>query len=266
VQASFGRIKALRERGSVAQQMYDDTLAKRDSAIAELDAVQREIGAASVALQQAEDDWKHCSLALPIHHAVISRKSIEQGERVPAGQPVVEIMDLSRVRVVFGVSDKRIGQFEIGQSVAVTADAFPGTHFTGRVTKILPAADLRTRTFEVEVTIDDPSGLKPGMIVTIIVGKREEVVLIPMTAVQRGTGPDDLSVYVIADEGGRCVARKRNVQLDGVYDNRVRLVEGEGSQVRVGDRIICGGAFRISDGQAVRMLDVPELRSLLDKP
>ena len=236
MQATFERIKALRERGSVAQQMYDDTLAKRDSAVAELDAVQREIGGASVALQQAEDDWKHCSLVLPIQQAVISRKSIEQGERVPAGQPVLEIMDLSRVRVAFGVSDKRISQFAIGQSVAVTADAFPGEHFSGRVTKILPAADLRTRTFEVEVTIDDPKGLKPGMIVTIIVGKREEVVLIPMTAVQRGAEPDDFTVYGSWSEGGHCVARKRSVKLDGVYDNRVRLIEGKPSEVHAGRR------------------------------
>ena len=257
VQATFERIKALRERGSVAQQMYDETLAKRDSALAELDAVQREIGGASVALQQAEDDCKHCSLHLPIKQAVISRKVIEQGERVPAGQPVLEIMDLSSVRVVFGVSDKRISRFAIGQSVAVIADAFPGEHFVGRVTKILPAADLRTRTFEVEVSIDDPKSLKPGMIVTIIVGKREEVVLIPMTAVQRGVEPDEFTVFVVVDENGRYVARKRRVRLDGVYDNRVRLVETH-SEVRVGDRVVSGGAFRITDGQTVRILDVPE--------
>jgi RND family efflux transporter MFP subunit len=257
VRATFDRIKALRERGSVAQQMYDDTLAKRDSAVAELDAVQREIGAANVALQQAEDDCKHCSLVLPIRQAVISRISIEQGERVPAGQPVVEIMDLSRVRVAFAVSDKRIRQFEIGQSLAVMADAFPGEHFAGRVTKLLPAADLRTRTFEVEVTIDEPKGLKPGMIVTIIVGKREEVVLVPMTAVQRGVEPDDFTVFTVAEEDGRLVARKRGVKLDGVYDNRVRLIEGKDSEVHAGDRIISGGAFRIVDGQTVRVLDVP---------
>jgi multidrug efflux system membrane fusion protein len=264
-QATFERIKALRERGSVAQQMYDDTLAKRDSAVAELEAVQREIGGVNVALQQADDDWKHCSLVLPIRQAVISRKSIEQGERVPAGQPVVEIMDLSRVRVAFGVSDKRITAFGIGQSVVVTADAFPGEHFAGRVTKLLPAADLRTRTFEVEVTIDDPKGLKPGMIVTIIVGKGEDVVLIPMTAVQRGVEPDEFTVYAVVDENGHSVARQRRVKLDGVYDNRVRLIQGERSEVHVGDRIICGGAFRIVDGQTVRVLDVPDPTFLFDR-
>jgi multidrug efflux system membrane fusion protein len=179
---------------------------------------------------------------------------------------VIEIMDLSRVRVAFGVSDKLIGRFGIGRSVAVTADAFPGEHFSGQVTKVLPAADLRTRTFEVEVTIDEPKGLKPGMIVTIIVGKREDVVLIPMTAVQRGAAADDFTVFVVVDENGQSVARKRSVKLDGVYDNRVRLVESPSSEVKVGDTIVSGGAFRISDGQRIRVLDVPDRASRFDNP
>jgi multidrug efflux system membrane fusion protein len=266
VRAQFDRVKALRERGSVAQQMYDDTLAKRDSTEAELEAVQREISGAGVALQQAEDDWKHCSLLLPIPKAVISRKSIEQGERVPAGQPVMEVMDVSEVRVVFGISDKQIGHFGIGQSVAITADAFPGEHFSGRVTKVEPAADPRTRTFEVEVTVDETKGLKPGMIVTITVEKRESVVLLPMTAVQRGENADDFTVYVVVDENGRCVARTRSVKLDGVCDNRIRLIEGPGSDVSLGDRIVSGGAFRVCDGQVVRMLDVPDRATQFDEP
>jgi RND family efflux transporter MFP subunit len=262
--ATFDRIKALRQRGSVAQQMYDDVLAKRDSAEAEFEAVEREISGTNVGLQQAEDDWKHCSLALPIPKAVISRKSIERGERVPAGQPVIEIMDLSSVRAAFGVSDKQVGSFDLGRSVTLTTDALPGEHFTGRVTQVAPAADLRTRTFEVEVTVDEPRGVKPGMIVTITVGKREEVVLIPMTAVQRGAHDGEFTVFTVVDAGGHCVARKRNVALDGVYDNCVRLVESQSRGVKLGDKIISGGAFRVADGETVRVLDVPDLANQFD--
>ena len=57
--------------------------------------------------------------------------------------------------------------------MTVMADAFPGERFVGRVSKILPAADLRTRSFEVEVTIDHPRGLRPGMVVTLVTGRQE---------------------------------------------------------------------------------------------
>jgi multidrug efflux system membrane fusion protein len=263
--ATFERIKSLKDRGSVSQQMFDDTQAKHDSAIAELEAVRREVSGANVALQQAEDDLKHCSLVPSIPKAVISRKNIEQGERVPAGQPVMEIMDLSRIRVAFGVPDTRISQFKIGQTVAVTADALPGERFEGKVTKLSPAADLRTRTFEVEVTIDKPRGLKPGMVVTIIIGKREDMVLIPMTAIQRGETPDQFTVFVVVDAKNGLVVQKRSVKLDGVYDNQIRLVECEGSKVKVGDRIVTGGAFRLVEGQSVRILDVPNPLTTLNR-
>lgn len=258
VRANFERIKTLRERESVTQQAFDDTLAKKDAAEAELDAVQREVSAASVALQQAEDDLKNCSLWVPFPNAVVSRKYLEDNERVMPHQPVFQIMDLSSVRVAFGVSDAKISQFQVGQTVTVMADSFHGQPFTGRVTKIVPAADLKTRTFEVEVTIDDPNGLRPGMVVTILIGQAERLALLPMTAIQRGAHADEFAVYAVVEEAGRTVARQRRVELKGVYDNRVRLLESGDTQAAVGDAIVVSGAFRLSDGQAVRVLDVQE--------
>jgi multidrug efflux system membrane fusion protein len=159
--------------------------------------------------------------------------------------------------VAFGVPDTRIGQFQLGQRVAVMADAFHGEQFSGQITKISPAADLRTRTFAVEVTINDPKQLKPGMVVTILVGQQEAMVLVPMTAVERGATVDDLTVFAVVEENGRPTARRRAVRLDRVYDNRIRLVEGPGSQVKAGDAIVVTGAFRLTDGQPVRVYDVP---------
>ena len=108
------------------------------------------------AVQQAEDDRKHCLLQLPIAKATVSRKYVESGERVQAGQPVFQVMDLATLRAAFGVPDTKVNQFSLGQTMTVMTDAFPGERFAGRVSKILPAADLRTRSFEVELTIDHP--------------------------------------------------------------------------------------------------------------
>ena len=258
VEANYGRIKSLRESGSVAQQTYDDMLAKKLASEAELDGSRREVRAATVALQQAEDDLQNCALSAPIPKATVSRKYVERNERVAAGQPVLQVMDLSQLRVAFGVPDTKIALFQLGQLVNVTADAFRGERFSGRVTKILPAADLKTRTIEVEVTIEEPRQLKPGMVVTILLGHGEQMVLVPMTAIQRGAGKDELSVFTVVEENGRKVARRRRVAIDGVYDNRIRLVVGSPSEVGAGDLVVVSGAFRLNDGQVVRVLDVQE--------
>ena len=258
VRANFARMKGLRERESVAQQAFDDILARRDSAEAELEAAGREVSAAKVALQQAEDDLKNCALSLPIAVATISRKYVESGERVQAGQPVLEVMDLASVRVAFGVPDTKVGQFSAGQTLTVMADAFPGKRFVGRVSKILPAADLRTRSFEIEVTINQPAGLRPGMVVSLITGRELSLILLPMTAIGRGDSPEETTVYTVVDDHGRKVVRRRRVELGGVYDNRIELTEGGQSQVGEGDSIVVTGAFRLSEGQEIRILPSQE--------
>lgn len=260
VKANYERVKALRANESVSQQAYDEALAKKDAAEAELEAAERDVRAADLAIQQADEDLRNCALFVPIPRATVSRKFIEGGERVlpNSPQPVIELMDLSSLLVAFGVPDSRVSQFELGQTVNVTADSFRGERFTGRVTKIGPAADLKTRTFEVEVTIDEPHGLKPGMVVTIIVGQAERVVLMPMTAIQRGATKEQFAVYTVVTEHGETVVRQRPVELDGVYDNRIRLIENSDSQVHAGDTIVVSGAFRLTDGQAIRVLDLPD--------
>lgn len=256
--ATFERIKALVERNSVPRQSFDDALAKKDSSDASLEAARRQVQAAKVALRQADDDLKQCTLTLPMPAAVISRKHVEGGERVAAGQAVFEIMDLSQLRAAFGVPDTKISQFEIGQAVSVVTDALPSKRFTGHVTKIVPAADLKTRTFEVEVTITEPNGLRPGMVVTILVGREESMVLVPMTAVHRGDQAGESYVYTVVDEMGSQIAQRRRIVFDGVYDNRLRIVEGGRCQVRCGDRVVVGGSFRLTEGLAVRVIGVPE--------
>jgi multidrug efflux pump subunit AcrA (membrane-fusion protein) len=163
------------------------------------------------------------------------------------------------------VSDVKVGQFQFGQTVDVTADAFPGQRFSGRITKIVPAADLKTRTFEIELTIDEPKGLKPGMVVTILIGQRQDLQLLPMTAVHRSNGHGECFVYTVVDENGRKIARQRRAKIDGVFDNRLRMVEGSESQVKAGDVIVVTGGFRLSEGQEVRVLEMPEVNVRLDK-
>jgi RND family efflux transporter MFP subunit len=263
VRISYERMQSLRDQGAIARQTYDDTLARRDSAEAELEAAGREITAATVARQQAEDDLKNCSLILPIERATVSKKYVELGERVQGGQPVLEVMDLAGVRVAFGVPDTKVGQFNAGQTLTVMADAFPGEKFTGRVSKIQPAADLRTRSFEIEVTIDEPRGLRPGMVVSLVTSREQTAVLLPMTAIGRGETPDEPTVFVVADENGSKVVHKRRIAIDGVCDNRIKLVEDGRGQVREGDVIVVTGAFRLSEGQKVTVVPPHDLALII---
>jgi membrane fusion protein (multidrug efflux system) len=165
------------------------------------------------------------------------------------------LMDLSRVRVAFGVPDTVVGTLKSGQELSAVCDALGGQRFAGRVSKIAAAADPGTRTFLVEVTIDKPDGLRPGMVVTVSIGQRSSGTLLPMTAIQRGKTKSDFVVYQLIAERDRQIVRRKNVQLGGVYDNRIQVLPGPQTQVKQGDTIVVNGAWRLEDGQAVRVLE-----------
>ena len=84
------------------------------------------------------------------------------------------------------------------------------------------------------------------------------MVLMPMTAVHRGDRKGEGYVYTVVEETGRQIARRRRIMLDGVHDNRLRIVEGERTEVRVGDPIVVDGSFRLAEGLTVRVVDVPD--------
>jgi membrane fusion protein (multidrug efflux system) len=244
------------------QKEFEDNRTRLDAAKADHTGAQRNLEAAAGTLAQAGARLQDCTLQVPINNATIVLRAIEPDEVIPAGRQAFRIMDVSEVRVAFGVPDTMLGgalagesvnTVSLGQEIEIQADAFEGSRFTGRITKIAAAADADSRTFLTEVTVPNPDGrLKSGMIVTLSVGqKRSNMLLVPMHAVQRGVGPQDTVLYVINEKTGN-TAQPRQVRLGAVYDQRVEIRPG--SEVKPGDRIVISGANRIVTDQPLIIL------------
>ncbi len=260
----YERFKGLVHRESATQKELDDAKSRTDAADAQVLAAQKDAAGASVALAQAKDRLSDCTLRVPIDQATVVSKSIDPKERVVPNQVVFRIMDISTVHVEFGVPDTLLGtapraggaatKVSLGQELEVYADAFEGEKFRGRVTKIAPAANPATRTFLTEVTLDNAHGrLKAGMILTVRLGHDKEAVLVPMTAIQRGTQSGETAVYKIEEQGGKTIAKRRRVSLGGLYNNQVEVLPA-GSEVKVGDRIVVTGASRLHEGREVHII------------
>jgi RND family efflux transporter MFP subunit len=76
--------------------------------------------------------------------------------------------DLSRVWVNAQVFQNDIGRLKLGDSAAITVDAYPGRTFSGHIEDILPQVDMTTRTVRVRLAVTNPGvKLKPGMFVNV---------------------------------------------------------------------------------------------------
>ncbi len=249
------RTDALVRRGSATNSELDSARAKLHNTTAAAEAARREVESARISLQQADANLAYCTLTVPFPEGTIASRYVENYERVMANQRAFLLLDLSSVSIALGVPDTLVGRLAIGQTVEVTTDALPNTKFDAVIHKIGSTADPQTRTYLVEVRVDHPRGLRPGMVATAHFRRETKAHLLPLTAVTPGDSDHDYAVYRVEDTGKQQVVRRVPIEFDDVIDNRVVVRFGtEANSLKPGDVVVATGVHRLSNGQAVHVV------------
>lgn len=255
-QNELRRTSELVGRGAATDAELDTARSKQLSTAAALASVRCDVASARIALEQAEANLGYCTLVSPLDDATVAARFFDAGERVAPNQPAIVLLDLSSVVVAFGVPDTLIARLALGQVLDVTSDALRGRRFQGVVHKIASTADPQTRTYAVEVRIDEPNGLRPGMVATVAIEQEIRACLLPLGAIMPGASKKDYEVFRVSEEGGQTVVRRVPVEFDDVLDNRVTVKLGEEASLRPGDLIVAVGTHRLYDGQRVAIEDM----------
>jgi len=248
----FDRADALIKAQSLTQPDYDS--AKRN-----LDVGQARVEGAQAQLQVAQTALDDCALKAPFS-GVILTAGLEVGQLVSPGVTGFVLADTSSVKAQFGVSDVMLKDLKLGGELSINTESVAGVEFKGRISRISPAADPKSRVFEVELTIPNADGrLKPGMIAGLQVaeaaragaGVAEAVPCVRLSAVVRPPGESEgYAVYVVQEEGGRALARVRKVTLGEALGNSIAVTGG----LKVGERVVVTGATLLTEGEPVRIV------------
>jgi RND family efflux transporter MFP subunit len=228
--------------------------AKADSAKSNIDVVQAKSQTAQAVVQQTQIPLHDTELKSPLN-GVVLEKSIEKGTLVSSGDKAFVVADTSSVKAVFGVADVALAEMKLGGKLSVESESMPGKEFEGQITSVFPAADSKNRAFNVEVTIANPGYLlRPNMIVSLRVGTQQPIAaqpVVPLNAVIKSkSNADGYAVIVVTEEGGRLLARLRNVKLGESFGNSVAVAEG----LKPGDRVIITGGTMVNDGDQVKVI------------
>ena len=212
------RNQELFDSGAISRQVYNKAKTVRDTAQAKLTEVQQaldlsqagsrqediaaaraQVESARGALQSIQAQINDTVIRAPFS-GVVSLKYADPGAFVApttAGSSVSSatsssILSLASTnRVVANVAESSISQIQVGQSVVITADAYPGKTFQGRVSQIATQAivEQNVTSFEVKVALvgEAAQQLRSGMNVSaqFKVGQLQNVMTVPTVAVTR---------------------------------------------------------------------------------
>lgn len=160
------------------------------------------------------------------------------GDQVRPGQPIMKIIDSRTMQVEGQINQSESSDFRIGQTAAVSLDAFPGSHYKARVYAIgaLATSGGRQQYFirnvPVRVQILSPDkNVIPDLSASadVLLAKADNVLAVPASALEENG--DRAYVYV---KNGTTFER-RPVQTGLRNGTQVAILEGvkEGEQVRV---------------------------------
>ena len=181
-------------------------------------------------------------------------RQVNMGQYLDAGKPIVWLQTTTPVYADFSLPQQDLSRLNSGMPVRLKIDAYPDHSFEGKLTAINPGLDQITRSVGLRATFDNPDQLlRPGMFarVEVLLPEQKNVLVIPAMSVLRAPSGD--SVFVIESESTQtnsAAGQKVRQQLVRLGLERGDFVSVE-SGLKVGDRIVSSGQFKLRTGMAV---------------
>ncbi|MFQ5778642.1 MAG: efflux RND transporter periplasmic adaptor subunit [Terriglobia bacterium] len=232
------RARDLFESEIFSQQQLDDSLY-------EFNAWQGRVDSLNAQIAQIKFDIERCTIRAPFA-GIVAAERTEVGEWIDVGDPVVEILSLAELEVRVEVPERYFRNLNPGARATVTFESLPNTSVTGRISAIIPRADLQARTFPIKVRIPNRRGrIGVGMLaqVSFQAGESYRATVVPKDAVIR-RGPQQF-VYLV--NGDNTVSMVPVRTRAGVGD----WVAVEGA-LQPGQKVVTRGNERLRPGQVVQ--------------
>jgi HlyD family secretion protein len=198
-------IQARAQAQEAEDAIYDIAIKENDIALAKAQSQKTQI-----ALAEAKERLQETEIFAPIS-GVILEKMVEVGQiiasgisNVSGGTALATIADISNLFIVADVDETDIGQVQTGQEVEISADAYPGIIYKGKVIRIAPQGlvEKSITLFKVKIEIigEGKTSLKPMMSANtdIIISRKDHALYVSRGAIHKG---ESGRVAVILENG-----------------------------------------------------------------
>jgi RND family efflux transporter MFP subunit len=227
-----------------------------DRAREQRDRTRANIRSLEAAVDSARDQLEDTYLRAPFGGAVVATYA-ENYEQVRPKQPVLRLVDVSRIKMVINIPENLISVAKRVKDITVVFDPFPDEKLAAQILEVSPEASQLTRTYPMTLVMNQPKSAKilPGMAGRAEARSLERAgsdggqIIIPMGAAFSPGEGGKTYVWVINDQT-KTVTR-REVTL-GVVTNAGTVVR---AGLQRGEWIATAGVNSLRDGQRVRIAE-----------
>ena len=138
-----------------------------------VDAAEQNIAAAKDGQRSISQTESYLTITAPFE-GIVTTRNLHPGALIgpasgPGGtQPILQIVDDKRLRLVVPVPEAQLGEIKLGQLVTFTVPAYPGQTFQAPIERISREVDEKSRTMPVELDVVNRAGpLAPGSFTTV---------------------------------------------------------------------------------------------------
>jgi RND family efflux transporter MFP subunit len=233
---------------SIEGQKNDDyrysNLAK-ENAVPGVQVEKTKLGLRSAEIQkrQIQKQLKSTNITAPFS-GVITKKMVDLGSVIGAGSPLVEITDISSLKLTVSVPERDILKFKLNQEVSVSADIYGKRMFDGKVTNVSVQAD-KSHNFKVQITVKNAQQeLMAGMYGSVSLNNSKSITALSIPRKALVGSSKNPQVYII--KNGKSILTSFNAGTsDGEF---IEVVDG----LTKTDQIITKGQVNLQNNSNVK--------------
>lgn len=228
--AQLQRTTQLMQKGLVPQADFDTvqtrvkvTEAAYQAALETVQSLKATLQERRAALELARKKLNDAVIRAPVAGSIAERL-VQPGEFIRENTPVVTIVQMNPLKLRTAVQERYAEVMRPGLPAEFRVESLPDARFQGKVAYISPAVDQATRTFAVEILVDNRERrLKPGFFAKGVIYTRldTDVLAVPEQAVSTLAGVS--TVYVI-DENQ--TVRQQVVALGARQGDLIEITSG----------------------------------------
>lgn len=174
--------------------------------------------------------------------------AVKIGQNIAPGMPTFRVVNGSQLKIKANISEAYSTLIQKGNTVKVEMYETDKT-LESKVTFVGQNIDPLSRTFPIEISLASSEDFRPNMTVVLKVVFQSEpsALCVPVNVVQEINGQK--VIYVAEREGENYIARKRVVQVGGIYGSLAQIM----TNLKQGEKVITVGYQGVNDGEYVKI-------------